>query len=444
VRPGVLRVVLSGGGVRFRVRLDVPASKPAPTGPAPAPKPVRPPAPLPPPSNGSAPAITGIPWSGQVLTADNGVWRVTGQIEYAYAWQRCDAAGVGCKPIQGATAPRYTVANADVGHSLRIAVTVSNASGSASATSLPTDVVTPAPGVARSPSLPTAAREGQTIHVTPATFTGPAPLTVAFRWQRCTDTCVDVGADQTSYAVATADIGSRLQVVETATWSAKTLVLNSNKTDPVAPATIPIGTVALWHMDDLGATMTDSAGHHDGALHNVATGLPGFAGTAFGFNGASSYANVPAASDLSAVDQDVTLTIRMKATVLPPSTVEDWDLIRSAGGYFDGDEYKMEYYPDGSAHCAFKGNGATGYKEVASTGPPLDDGQWHTIQCVKTATQVQTVVDGVVFAKSAQIGTITITSGIVAGAHSGTDGIGTSEFFNGALDEASLQFSAPG
>jgi hypothetical protein len=153
-------------------------------------------------------------------------------------------------------------------------------------------------------------------------------------------------------------------------------------------------------MDDLGATMADSAGSHDGTLHEVTTGvLPAWAGTAFGFNGDHSYVTVPVAADLSPVDQDVTLTIRMKASLLPPPPSQDWDLIRSAGGYYDGDEYKMEYAPDGTAHCAFKGNGATGYKEVASSGgAPLNDGSWHTIQCIKTSTQVRTVVDGVVYA----------------------------------------------
>jgi hypothetical protein len=443
VRPGALRVSLSGGGVRFRVQLRVVAAPTAPVIPKPAPTPVPTP-PRTPPHNVSAPVVTGTAWSGEVLTGDNGVWTATGPIEYAYAWQRCDASGAACAAIRGATAPHYTVSDADLGHRLRIAVTATSGTTAATATSLPTDVVTPTPGVAQPPSLPTTAQEGKPISVTPATFTGPAPTTVTFQWQRCTTTCVNIGAGLTSYTVTTADVGARLQVVETATWSAKTLELTSNKTDPVKPAVTPSGTIALWHMDDLGTTMADSAGSHVGTLHAVTTGLPGFAGTAFGFNGANSYVTVPVASDLSPVDQNVALTIRMKTTVLPPPTTQDWDLIRSAGGYYDGDEYKMEYAPDGTAHCAFKGNGATGYKEVVSGGPPLNDGNWHTITCVKTPNQVQTVVDGVVYAKYALIGTITITKGILIGAHPSATGTGASEFFNGALDEASLQFSAPG
>jgi concanavalin A-like lectin/glucanase superfamily protein len=190
--------------------------------------------------------------------------------------------------------------------------------------------------------------------------------------------------------------------------------------------------------------MTDSAGHHDGAMRNVATGVAGFSGTAFGFNGASSYGTVANATDLSAVSHNVTLTMHMRATALPPPTIQDWDLIRSSGGYYDGDEYKMEYAPDGTAHCSFKGDGATGYKEVASSAArPLDDGRWHTVQCVKTQTQVKTVVDGTVYAQSAVIGNIVLTQGLIVGAHPNAAGQGGSEFYNGTLDEASLAFSKP-
>jgi hypothetical protein len=414
---------LVGGGVRFRVRLRVrpPAAKA--------------------PVNVSAPAVAGAAWAGQVLTATTGVWSDGQTIEYSYSWQRCDVTGADCSRIAGATAPRYTVADGDRGHRLRIAVTASNANGAATAVSTPTELVTATPGVLQAPTVPTAAQEAQTIEASPAIFSDPAPATVSFRWQRCAATCVDVGAGQTSYEVGAADVGARLQVVETATWPAKTLELTSNKTDPVQPATSASGVIARWHMDDGGPTMVDSARGHDGALHDVATGLPGFTNAAFGFNGTDSYVTVAAADDLSPISHDVTLTIRMKTTHLPPSTVQDWDLIRSSGGYYDGDEYKMEYAPDGSAHCAFKGNGSTGYKEVVSGGAPLNDGVWHTIQCVKTATQVKTIIDDRVYAKSATIGAITITKGVIIGAHANSTGKASSEFYNGMLDEASLVFS---
>jgi hypothetical protein len=279
--------------------------------------------------------------------------------------------------------------------------------------------------------------------VSSATFTGPAPQTLRTQWERCANTCVDIGSNQSRYSVSAADVGFRLQVVQTATWPAKTIQVTSNKTDPVQPAVSSSGVVAQWHMDDAGATMLDSARQHHGSLHDVATALPGFIRTAFDFNGNDSYVTVAPATDLSPVDRNVSLTIRLNTLQLPPPTTEDWDLIRSAGGYYDGDEYKMEYAPDGTAHCAFKGNGSTGYREVASSAAtPLNDGAWHTITCIKTRTQVKTVVDDTVYARQATIGAITITQGILIGAHPDTVGNGKSEFFDGRLDEASLVFSA--
>jgi hypothetical protein len=413
--------------VRVRVR------RPLPPGPPPAK-----------PSNVSAPQIAGLAQAGRTLTAGVGVWSGSAPIEYAFLWQRCDATGRSCTRIYAATAPRYTVVDHDRGYRLRVLVTASNGLGATVAASPLTAVVTAMPGVSKSPTLPATVREGVTVRVTSATFT-VSPDKVTTQWQRCGDTCVPVGTGKTSYVPVAADVGFRLQVVQTASTAAGTIQVASNKTDPVLPAATATGVVAQWSMNDSGPTMTDSAGSHNGTLHGVATGLPGYSMTAFGFNGVNSYVTVPRADDLSAIDHNVTLTMRMKTSRLPPTTVQDWDLIRSAGGYYDGDEYKMEYAPDGTAHCAFKGSGTTGYKEVASSpARPLDDGAWHTITCVKTATQVKTVVDGTVYSARATIGTITITRGMILGAHPNAAGNGSSEFYNGTLDEGALAFSAAG
>jgi hypothetical protein len=437
---GAWDVALRGGGVRFGIRLKV-SSREAMQGgsgtPIPMPTPVKP-------SNTAAPAISGTAQSGMTLSADSGSWSGTAPISYAYAWQRCDGHGANCSDIAGATAPTRTAVGADLGNTLRIAVTATNRAGSATATSRATAVVTTTPQGAETPTVPPRVRQGQNISVSPAIFTGTQPMAVTTQWQRCADSCINIGADSTSYRVAAADVGFRLQVVVTATNSAGTIQVTSNKTDPVEPPVSITGVVALWHLDDAGATMVDSRGNHDGALHNVATRLGGSVGAAFGFNGADSFVTVPAANDLSAVDNNMSVSVRMKTSLLPPSTAQDWDLIRSAGGYYDGDEFKMEYAPDGTAHCAFKGNGPTVYREVATDpSKPLNDGSWHTIQCVKTQTQVKAIVDGTVYAASATIGTITISQGILIGAHPDAAGNAASEFYNGALDEATIAFSPP-
>ncbi len=202
-----------------------------------------------------------------------------------------------------------------------------------------------------------------------------------------------------------------------------------------ASASASTSPVALWHMDELsGSVMDDSIGDHDGALHSVQLGLPGFSGTAYGFTGSSgsggsnSYVSVPSASDLNPGSADVSITVRLKATDTP--AMPDWDLIRK--GYYTtpGGEYKMEYQPTGQASCGFKGS--ITYAELVA-GPALNDGQWHTIQCVKTFSQVKLVVDGQEFSKTTTVGTIANTDPVVIGAYPG------SEFFKGSLDEAVIE-----
>ena len=95
-----------------------------------------------------------------------------------------------------------------------------------------------------------------------------------------------------------------------------------------------------------------------------------------------------------------------------------------------GGEYKMEYQPSGQISCGFKGSG--GYGELIG-GPRVNDGQWHTVRCVKTSSSIQVVVDGQTFSKTATLGSIANSASVVIGARPG------SEFFRGALDHASIR-----
>jgi hypothetical protein len=89
----------------------------------------------------SPPTVSGTPQVGQTLTAGTGAW-TGGPASFAFQWQRCDASGVSCVDIGGATGGTYVVGSADVGSTLRVVVTATNAAGSASASSAPTAAVT--------------------------------------------------------------------------------------------------------------------------------------------------------------------------------------------------------------------------------------------------------------------------------------------------------------
>jgi hypothetical protein len=95
------------------------------------------------PTNTTAPSISGNAQEGQVVTADVGKWNGAAPITYAFQWARCDASGAACIDVAGATMQTYTLAAADVAHTVRVRVTASNSRGSHAATSNQTDLVAP-------------------------------------------------------------------------------------------------------------------------------------------------------------------------------------------------------------------------------------------------------------------------------------------------------------
>lgn len=88
------------------------------------------------PVNTVIPAITGNAVVGSTLTASTGTWTAVPAASYAYQWKQDGS------DISGATASTYVVQVGDVGHSITVTVTATNAVGSASATSNPTATVT--------------------------------------------------------------------------------------------------------------------------------------------------------------------------------------------------------------------------------------------------------------------------------------------------------------
>jgi len=98
-----------------------------------------------PPLNSSLPQISGPAQQGQVLFATNGTWDGAPPFTYAYQWQDCDSSGGNCANIGGATGATFTLAQSDVGSTIRVIVTATNPAGSATATSAPTVVVASAP-----------------------------------------------------------------------------------------------------------------------------------------------------------------------------------------------------------------------------------------------------------------------------------------------------------
>jgi hypothetical protein len=109
------------------------------------------------PTNTTAPSIAGTAQQSQMLTADHGAWDWSPR-SYGYQWQDCDSQGNGCTGITGAIGQTYTPTSSDVGDTIQVTVTATNAGGSASRASATTGVVAaPAPTVPASttPTTPT-------------------------------------------------------------------------------------------------------------------------------------------------------------------------------------------------------------------------------------------------------------------------------------------------
>jgi Nidogen-like len=88
-------------------------------------------------SESEGPSIYGTAKPAGVLFVSNGNWAGSRPLEFHYQWERCNAAGEACAQIEGATRPSYEAQPSDVGTTIRVEVSVSNALGSANATSAP-------------------------------------------------------------------------------------------------------------------------------------------------------------------------------------------------------------------------------------------------------------------------------------------------------------------
>jgi hypothetical protein len=98
--------------------------------------------------------ISGTPQVGKALSTSNGSW-TNSPTGYTYQWQLCNSSGAACSSLGGATAASFTPAASQAGSTLRVAVTASNAGGSATATSAATATVVAAAGTAPAASLGT-------------------------------------------------------------------------------------------------------------------------------------------------------------------------------------------------------------------------------------------------------------------------------------------------
>ncbi|WP_194745737.1 hypothetical protein [Thermaurantiacus tibetensis] len=174
-----------------------------------------------PPVHTSPPAIVGVPRVGLTVGARPGVILGVPEPAVTYQWRR------GASDIPGATAALYTLAPADLGALVSCRLTATNSAGASSADTAQIGPVTegePAPadppvnvvmpGITGTPTV------GETLTCSTGTWTGTAPITYAYQWQRAPAASGPwsniTGATASSYTLVAADDGQHIRVRVTA------------------------------------------------------------------------------------------------------------------------------------------------------------------------------------------------------------------------------------
>ncbi len=212
----------------------------------------------------------------------------------------------------------------------------------------------------------------------------------------------------------------------------------------LGPAAQAASSTHSWSMDEpSGAgTMVDSGSptQTNGTWTDIQAGVPGFAGTAYRFKG-TSRVTVADNPSLDPGSDMFTTTVHVKFTDIPSNAVGgDYDLIRKGLGSTKGGYWKVEIYPN-SAHTKTLGlcqmKGSSGSVKITGSPSSLNDGQWHTISCTKTSSDVTLAVDGTNYKKTVAIGAIANADPLTLGSKDIGD-----DWYSGDMDEVSLNIGS--
>jgi hypothetical protein len=171
------------------------------------------------PKNTEAPAVSGEPKEGQLLTASSGKWSGTEPITFEYEWLRCNTAGEACVQAAGKSIlATYSVVATDVGKTLRAKVYAKNIAGTGEKESaatatvkgvVPTNTVLPV-------TVPVGTTtSGSTVTATEGTWTGTQPITYEYEWKLCisaTSCKVEQKSASNSFIVPASSAGKKLRL----------------------------------------------------------------------------------------------------------------------------------------------------------------------------------------------------------------------------------------
>jgi hypothetical protein len=168
------------------------------------------------PTETAAPTVTGSVAAGQHLAGGFGTWSGSGTLSYAYQWHRCDTTGAHCISIHGATGAGYKLVAKDIGQTIGLTVTATDAAGKTSGYADLTGPVAPVASPLTSTTQPTisgTAKTGQILLVSNGIWTS-TPTSYTYSWLRCNTNdrlCAPIaGATQATYTLVAADAAHRI------------------------------------------------------------------------------------------------------------------------------------------------------------------------------------------------------------------------------------------
>src|SRR5215212_8015169 len=193
---------------------------------------------------------------------------------------------------------------------------------------------------------------------------------------------------------------------------------------------------ADWQMNETSGQMIDSSGNENsGDPTDVRR-----TGSRYVFNGSTSYVLVPDSDSLDPKEKDITLRARVKVTDAPMDD-DSYDVVRKGLAGRRGGDYKMEIKRAadptvGKLHCLFKGDGGTVDKVARGD---IVDGNWHTLECIKTSTSVVARVDGSGGStKAGSAGSISNSTNVMVGAKTA---VPLDDTFDGKMDFVSIDIA---
>src|SRR5215204_3547161 len=195
-------------------------------------------------------------------------------------------------------------------------------------------------------------------------------------------------------------------------------------------------TGADWQMNETSGQMIDSSGNNNnGDPTDVRQ-----RGSRYVFNGSTSYVLVPDSDSLDPQGKNITLRAGVKVTDAPMDD-DSYDIVRKGLSSSPGGDYKMEIKRAadptvGKLHCLFKGDGGTVDKVARHD---IVDGNWHTLECIKTSTSVVARVDGKSGStKAGSAGSISNASEVLVGAKTADP---LDDTFDGSMDFVSIDIA---